>query len=273
MTTHPVKTLNNGVKIPAVGLGVWQTARGDQTRHAVRWALEAGYRHIDTAASYGNEKSVGEGLRDSPVPREQLFVTTKLWNSDQGYEPALRACETSLGKLGLDYVDLYLIHFPVRNKRLESWRALEKLLSEGKARAIGVSNFTVRHLDELLASAKVVPAVNQVELHPFLYQQELIAHCERHRIALEAYSPLTRGERLGDPTVVAIAQKHGKTAAQILVRWCVEKNLIPLPKSEKKERIIENAQVFDFALTKEELARLDALNENLRTCWDPTNEP
>ena len=266
-------TLNNGVKIPVLGLGVWQTERGEQTRNAVRWALEAGYRHIDTAAIYRNEKNVGEGLRESGVPREQVFVTTTRWNEDQGYESALRACDERLERLGLEYVDLYLVHFPVRKKRLDSWRALEKLLADGKARAIGVSNFTVRHLDELLASAKVVPAVNQVELHPFLYQRELIDHCHRNGIQVEAYSPLTRGARLDDPTVVRIAKAHHKTPAQVLIRWCLDKKLIPLPKSAHRERIIENSQVFDFKLSAKELAELDARNENLRVCWDPSNEP
>lgn len=265
--------LNNGVEIPLVGLGVYQAQRGDETRQAVLHALQAGYRHVDTARVYGNERDVGEALRESGLPREEVFITTKLWNQDQGYDSALRACERSLGELGLEYVDLYLIHWPVASRRLDSWRALEKLLADGKCRAIGVSNFLERHLDELMAKSKVVPAINQVELSPYLSQEALRAYCQKHGIVVEAYSPLTRGARLGDPRLVEVARRHGKTAAQVLIRWCLQHDLVTLPKSVHPARIRENAAVFDFALSPEDMRTLDGLNENLHTSWDPTDVP
>lgn len=265
--------LNNGVEIPRFGLGVFRAPRGEETRQAVSDALALGYRHIDTARIYGNERDVGTGVRDSRIPRQEIFVTTKLWNDDQGYESTLRACERSLKELGLEYVDLYLVHWPVSGKRLDSWRAMEKLLADGKCRSIGVSNFTERHLEELLRHAKVVPAVNQVELSPFLYQKELIHYCEGKGIAVEAYSPLTKGQRLGDPTLVEVARRHSRTPAQVLIRWCLQHGLIVIPKSTRKERIHENADVFGFELSAEEMRTLDGLDEELRTSWDPTDVP
>lgn len=265
--------LNNGVEIPRFGLGVFRAPRGEETRQAVSDALALGYRHIDTARIYGNERDVGTAVRDSGLPRQEIFVTTKLWNDDQGYESTLRACERSLKELGLEYVDLYLVHWPVSGKRLDSWRAMEKLLADGKCRSIGVSNFTERHLEELLRHAKVVPAVNQVELSPFLYQEELIRYCEGKGIAVEAYSPLTKGQRLGDPTLVEVARRHSRTPAQVLIRWCLQHGLIVIPKSTRKERIHENADVFGFELSAEEMRTLDGLDEELRTSWDPTDVP
>lgn len=265
--------LNNGVEIPRFGLGVFRAPRGEETRQAVSDALALGYRHIDTARIYGNERDVGTGVRDSRIPRQEIFVTTKLWNDDQGYESTLRACERSLKELGLEYVDLYLVHWPVSGKRLDSWRAMEKLLADGKCRSIGVSNFTERHLEELLRHAKVIPAVNQVELSPFLYQEELIRYCEGKGIAVEAYSPLTKGQRLGDPTLVEVARRHSRTPAQVLIRWCLQHGLIVIPKSTRKERIHENADVFGFELSAEEMRTLDGLDEELRTSWDPTDVP
>jgi diketogulonate reductase-like aldo/keto reductase len=262
-------TLNDGVAIPWLGLGVWQAERSEAYR-AVRDAIAIGYRHIDTAKAYGNEDDVGRAVRDSGVPRERIFVTTKLWNADHGYDKAKRACDASLGALGLDYVDLYLLHWPEK-KRTESWRALVELKAAGKCRSIGVSNFTIGHLDELAKNSDVAPSVNQVELHPFLYQRALVDRCERAGIRVEAYSPLTRGKRLKHPTLVAIAKKLGKTPAQILVRWAIEHEIVVIPKSVHKERIAENAGVFDFAIPKEDLAILDSLDEGLRTCWDPTD--
>jgi diketogulonate reductase-like aldo/keto reductase len=210
---------------------------------------------------------------DSNLPREEVFITTKLWNSDHGQEAALRAFETSLRRLGLEYVDLYLIHFPVPRLRGESWRVLEKILSSGKARALGVSNYTERHLNELLGSAKVVPAINQVEFSPFLYQRDLLAFCRTQGIQLEAYAPLTAGQRLRDPRITAIAGRHGRTNAQVLLRWAIQHEVVVIPKSRHADRIEENARIFDFELTREEVAALDGLNDGFRSSWDPTAVP
>ena len=264
--------LNTGATIPQVGLGVWQTPRGEVTRRAVSAALKLGYRHVDTARIYGNEADVGAGLVASGVARAELFVTTKLWNDDQGHDAALRAFDLSLGRLGLDYVDLYLLHWPVAGKRLDSWRALERLHAEGRARAIGVSNFMPRHLDELLAVARVVPAVNQIELSPFLQQRETRAACARHGIVVEAYSPLTHGLRLDHPVVAAVAARSGRSPAQVLLRWAVQQGLVVLPKSTREARIRENAALFDFALDAEAMAALDGCEEGLVTGWDPRQQ-
>jgi diketogulonate reductase-like aldo/keto reductase len=287
--------LNDGHLMPQLGLGVWQTRAGATCEAAVLAALEAGYRHIDTAAMYGNEESVGAAIGMSGIPRENIFVTTKLWNSDHGNPE--RALDTSLRKLQLDYVDLYLIHYPVRQRR-QSWHALEALRAEGKARSIGVSNFTIRHLTELLADTKTVPAVNQVEFHPYLYQRNLLDFCAAKGIVVEAYSPLTKGVRLNDPKLVAVAKKYSKarpqpaasgsrlplvdrlsrrseskSTAQILIRWALQHGLVVIPKSANRRRIFEDADVFDFEITVEDMQLLDRFNENLRTCWDPTNAP
>jgi diketogulonate reductase-like aldo/keto reductase len=239
----------------------------------VREALRLGYRHIDTARVYGNERDVGVAMRESGVPRAQVFVTTKLWNDDQGYDSALRAFDASLSRLELEYIDLYLLHWPVPRKRLESWRALEKLLSDGRVRAIGVSNFMVRHLEELLAHAKVVPAVDQIEVSPFLQQRDVRACCAEHGIAVEAYSPLTKGKRLPHPVVADVARRVGRSSAQVLLRWGLQHGLVVLPKSTHAERLAENAAVFDFELPPDEMARLDALEEGLVTGWDPRSAP
>ena len=264
-----------GVEIPRLGLGVYRSGQGIETRAAVRWALEAGYRHIDTAAAYGNEEDVGEAIRTSGIARGEVFVTTKLWNQDHGYDAALRAFDRSLESLGIDFVDLYLIHWPVADLRRESWRALEQIHADGRARAIGVSNYMVRHLDELLAHAHSPPAVNQIELHPFIFRtrEEVVALCRRHGIAIEAYSPLTKGRRMGDPVLRRVADAHGRSVAQVLIRYDLQKDTIVLPKSAHRDRIRENAQVFDFTLTAEEMALLDGLDEGLATGWDPTNAP
>lgn len=266
-------TLSNGVEIPRLGLGVFQTAAGEEARRAVEYALEAGYRHIDTAKIYRNEADVGEAIRRCGVPREEIFVTTKLWNSDHGYDAAQRACDASLKSLGLAYLDLYLIHWPVQGLRNESWRALTKLLEDKKCRAIGVSNFTARHLKELLDSSPVVPAVNQVEMSPFLYQKELVQFCRDKGICMEAYSPLTKGQRLNHPAIKEAASKYGRSPAQILIRWALQHDFIVIPKSSKRERIIENGQVFDFEIDAADMKSLDNLDEGLRTSWDPTNVP
>jgi diketogulonate reductase-like aldo/keto reductase len=265
--------LSNGVEIPALGLGVYRSRPGDETRAAVEAALELGYRHVDTARVYGNEADVGAALAASGIPRDAVFLTTKLWNDDHGYDATLRACDASLRRLGVERVDLYLVHWPVPGLRRETWRAMERLLADGKARAIGVSNYTVRHLDELLARAKVPPAVNQVELSPFLQQRELVAYCRAHEIQVEAYGPLVRAHRMDDPVVSRIARRHGRTPAQVLVRWCLEQEIVAIPKSVREERIRENADVFGFALDAEDLAALGALDEGYRTSWDPTDAP
>lgn len=264
--------LNNGTEIPIFGLGTYRAKAGEETEKAVLTALEVGYRHIDTAAIYGNEEDVGRALAKSEVPREEIFVTTKLWNRDHGYESTLAAFERSLNKLGLEYVDLYLIHWPVEDLRLETWKAMEKIYREGKARAIGVSNYMQWHLEELLPVAEVVPAVNQVEFSPYLYQKELQKFCEDRGIKIEAYSPLTKGRKLGDARLVEIAEKYGKTPAQILLRWCIQKGTIILAKSSKPERIQENASIFDFEISQEDMNLLDQFDEGLRTGWDPSTQ-
>jgi diketogulonate reductase-like aldo/keto reductase len=264
--------LNTGARIPQVGLGVWQTPRGQTTRAAVTAALKLGYRHVDTARIYGNETDVGAAVRDSGLPRAELFVTTKLWNEDQGYDSALRAFDASLARLGLEYVDLYLIHWPVPGKRLESWRALEQLFADKRARAIGVSNYLVPHLREVLDRGKVVPAVNQIELSPFLQRRDAVSLCQQHGIVVEAYSPLTHGARLDHPQVAQIARRVGRSPAQVLLRWGIQKRVVVLPKSTRPERIAENAAIFDFSLDDAAMRELDALEEGLATGWDPAEQ-
>lgn len=268
-TTLP---LRSGGSIPVVGLGVWQARRGGQTREAVLAALRAGYRHIDTARIYGNEAEVGEALRESGVPRDEVFVTTKLWNDDQGYDEALRAFEASRRRLGLEVVDLYLVHWPVAGRRLDSWRALEKLKADGVVRHIGVSNYLVSHLTELFDHAKELPEVNQIEVHPFLQHRETRALCAANGIVVEAYSPLTHGRRLADPTVGAVAASVGRSNAQVLLRWGVQHGMVTLPKSVDAGRIAENAALFDFELDASVMAELDALEEGSATGWDPRTQ-
>jgi diketogulonate reductase-like aldo/keto reductase len=268
----PSLPLRSGTAIPQVGLGVWQAARGQATRDAVLAALRLGYRHIDTARVYGNEIDVGAAIKESGVPREQVFVTTKLWNDDQGYDATLRAFAASAGRLGLDYIDLYLLHWPVEDKRLDSWKALERLHEEQRARAIGVSNFLVPHLVELLAVANVVPMVNQIELTPFLQRRETVLLCRQQDIVVEAYSPLTRGQRFENPTVVSIAKQLGRSPAQVLLRWGVQHGFVVLPKSTHRERIEENGRLFDFALPDAAMRALDGLEEGLTTGWDPATQ-
>jgi diketogulonate reductase-like aldo/keto reductase len=272
MTTSPRDTLplRGGARIPVLGLGVYQLGSGEPTRRAVKHALSVGYRHIDTARIYDNEADVGAAIRESGVPRDEIFVTTKLWNADHGYDRALRACDASLKRLGLDHVDLYLVHWPVADKRTETWRAMLAIQAAGKARAVGVSNYTVRHLREI---ERDPPAVNQIELHPFLFLRDVVAYCKEHGVVVEAYSPLTRGAKLKDPRIVAIANAVGRTPAQVLVRWGLQHGFVELPKSARPARIEENAGVFDFELTPEHMRALDALDEGLHTCWDPTDAP
>ena len=275
LTIRSTFRLNNGVEIPRLGLGVYRAAAGAEARNAVLWALEAGYRHVDTAAFYGNEADVGRAIRESGIAREDVFVTTKLWNEDHGYDAALAAFDASLERLGFDYVDLYLIHWPVPDLRLESWRALERLYGEGRARVIGVSNYMVQHLEELLAHCTVVPAVNQIELSPWSWRsrRDVVELCRAQGIALEAYSPLTKGRRLDDPTLRSVAERVGRTPAQVLIRWALQRDLIVIPKSTNRGRIRENADVFDFELPAAVMERLEALDEGLVTGWDPTSAP
>ncbi len=273
LTITSTRKLNSGIEIPVLGLGVFQSPPGTVTQKAVLFALKAGYRHVDTASLYGNEEDVGRAVKDSGVPREQVFVTTKVWNGDQGYDAALRACDQSLRRLGLGYIDLYLIHWPVPELRNETWRALMELQRRGACRAIGVCNYTVRHLRELLASSEVIPDVNQVEFSPFLYQKELLRFCSGRQIQLEAYSPLTRGYKLRHPTVLDVARSYSKSPAQVMIRWSLQRGLVVIPKSVRPERIKENCEDFDFEISGADMTRLDSLNEDLHTVWDPTDEP
>ncbi|WP_440555849.1 aldo/keto reductase [Streptomyces sp. SCPE 10] len=262
----PSVTLNNGVEIPQLGFGVFQVP-DEQTTAAVTSALEAGYRSIDTAAIYGNETGVGRALAAAALPREELFVTTKVWNADQGYDATLRAFDASLAKLGLDYVDLYLIHWPTPDRDLyrDSWRALERLAEEGRIRAAGVSNFQPGHLERLLDGATLIPAVNQIELHPGLQQAALRAFHAEHKIATEAWSPLAQGAVLDDPAITDIAARHGKSPAQVVIRWHLQLGNIVIPKSVTPARIRENLDVFDFALSEQEMTAIAALDRDLRT--------
>lgn len=261
--------LCNGVVMPRLGLGVWQAGNDRETCNVVLTALEAGYRHIDTASYYGNEAGVGQAVRASGLSRSDIFVTTKLWNSDHGFNAALKAFDKSFSKLAIEYVDLFLIHWPVIGLRLESWKALEKLYLEGRVKAIGVSNYMVNHLEELKKLAGIQPMVNQIEVHPFLQHNEVRRWCAEHSVVVQAYSPLTRGYLINNQTVGEIALSNGKTNAQILLRWGLQKGMVVLPKSVRQNRIIENSQIFDFSLSERDMASLDELETGRATGWDP----
>lgn len=260
-------TLANDVQIPCIGFGTWQTPNGETAINSVKAALKAGYRHIDTAACYGNEASVGQAIKESGVPREEIFVTSKVWNTERGYEKTLAAFETTMAKLDLDYVDLYLIHWPAAANQFENWkeinaqtwRALEGLYIEGKVKAIGVSNFLPHHLEALLEGVKVVPMVNQIEYHPGFMQAESVDFCRAHNILVEAWSPLGTGNVLNNKTLIMMAQKYSKTVAQICIRWVLQHGLLPLPKSITESRVIENTEVFDFEIKDEDMAIIDAI--------------
>ena len=265
--------LRTGASVPRIGLGVFRTPRGAATQAAVESALALGYRHVDTARVYGNEADVAEAIRRSGIPREEVFITTKLWNEDQGADTTRPAFEASLARMQLDYVDLFLLHWPVAGKRLASWSVLEALHAEGRARAIGVSNFMVPHLEELAAHASVLPHVNQIEASPFHQQADVRAWCRERDILVEAYSPLTKGRKLDHPVVTEVASAVGCTPAQVLLRWCLERELVPLPKSMNPERQRENLETFALSLGEAQLAALDALDEGLTTGWDPRGAP
>lgn len=271
MSNVPFITLNNGVRMPQLGFGVWQIP-DDEAQVAVRNALDAGYRSIDTAAIYGNEEGTGKGIAASGIARDELFITTKLGNGDQGYDSALRAFDTSLTKLGLEYVDLYLIHWPLPavDKYVDSWKAFEKIYAEGRAKAIGLSNFHPAHIQRLLSETSIVPVIDQIELHPQLPQAELRAFNARHEVATEAWSPLGQGKGLlEDPKLAAIAQKHGKSPAQVVLRWHLDLGNVVIPKSVTPSRIKENIDVFDFQLDSEDLAAIDSLGTGVRLGFDP----
>ncbi|AME07848.1 aldo/keto reductase [Bacillus siamensis] len=277
MTTHlqAKATLHNGVEMPWFGIGVFKVEEGAELVNAVKTALVHGYRSVDTAAIYGNEEGVGEGIRqglqEAGLKREDIFVTSKVWNADLGYEETLKAFDTSLEKLGLDYLDLYLIHWPVEGKYIDAWRALETLYRDGRIKAIGVSNFQIHHLKHLMKETEIKPMINQVEYHPRLTQKELHAFCAEQNIQLEAWSPLMQGQLLDHPVLQEIAEKYGKSAAQVILRWDLQNGVITIPKSTKKHRIEENANVFDFELSADDMKRIDDLNENLRVGPDPDN--
>jgi diketogulonate reductase-like aldo/keto reductase len=268
-------TLHNGVKMPWFGLGVFKVEEGPELVNAVKAAIKYGYRSIDTAAIYENEEGVGQGIREgiaeAGIRREDLFVTSKVWNADLGYDQTLAAYQTSLAKLGLDYLDLYLIHWPVEGKYKEAWRALETLYKSGKIKAIGVSNFQTHHLESLMEDAEIKPMINQVEFHPRLTQKNLLSFCREHGIQLEAWSPLMQGQLLNHPQLQEIANKYKKSIAQIILRWDLQNGVITIPKSTKEERIIQNAAIFDFELTEGDMALIDGLNKNERVGPDPDN--
>ncbi|MFK9090835.1 aldo/keto reductase [Bacillus salipaludis] len=262
-------TLHNGVKMPWMGLGVFKVTEGEEVIQSVKAAIRNGYISIDTAAIYGNEEGVGQAIRESGVAREDLFITSKVWNADQGYETTLKAFETSLNKLGIDYLDLYLIHWPGKDKYKDTWKALEKLYKDGRVRAIGVSNFLIHHLEDLISSAEIKPMVNQVEYHPHLTQKELQAFCVKEGIQLEAWSPLKQGQLLEEPVLVDIAHKYNKSVAQVILRWDLQNGVVTIPKSIKEHRIIENADVFDFELSAEDMEKIDGLNQDSRAGSHP----
>lgn len=268
-------TLNNGVKMPWFGIGVFKVEEGPELVNALKSAIKHGYRSIDTAAIYENEAGVGQGIREGikefGVDREELFVTSKVWNSDLGYESTIKAYETSLNKLGLEYLDLYLIHWPVEGKYKEAWRALETLYKEGRVKAIGVSNFEIHQLEELMKDAEVKPMVNQVEYHPRLTQKSVQSFCQEHGIQLGAWSPLMQGELLDNQVLQEIANKYNKSIAQVILRWDLQNGVVTIPKSTKENRIVENATIFNFELTKEDIQRIDEMNQDKRVGPDPNN--
>ncbi|MCL1794610.1 MAG: aldo/keto reductase [Oscillospiraceae bacterium] len=261
--------LNNGVEIPVLGLGTYQIGDESATYEAVRYALDAGYRHIDTAAAYYNETGIGKAIKDSKINREDIFITTKLWNEDQRQGNQYKAFEQSLERLGVDYIDLYLIHWPVKEKIAESWKILEKIYKENRARAVGVCNFLIHHLEEIFAASDLIPAVNQVECHPWLTQVELADYCQKKGMIFEPWSPFGVGALLGDETLISIAKKYNKSAAQLILKWGLQRGFINIPKSANKDRIQQNTEIFDFAITGEDMSEIFKLNIGKRVGAHP----
>lgn len=266
------RKLNTGADMPAVGFGTWKISPDENAKAMVLAALEAGYRLIDTAKIYGNERGVGEAIRESGIPREEIFLTTKLWNDDQGYDRTHKAVQASLERLGLDYLDLYLIHWPATAQRHESWRAFEELYKQNVIKAAGVSNYAVQHLQDLLARSELVPAVNQVEFHPFIYEQQtdLLSYCADQGIAVEAYSPLRRLNDTHSQDLDTIATKYEVSEQQVVLRWCVQHGTVPLPRTTSASHMASNIDIFDFELTDDEMHRLNVLSDGERVTWDPT---
>ncbi|MDR2910824.1 MAG: aldo/keto reductase [Bacteroidales bacterium] len=263
--------LNNGVEMPWFGLGVFELQEGKEAENSVLYAFECGYRSIDTATMYLNEKSIGYAIKRSGIPREEIFLTTKIWNDDQGYKNTLRAFNESLEKLQSDYIDLYLIHWPKGKESVETWKAMEELYGKGKIKAIGISNFLINQLDEFLPECKIIPAVNQFEFHPELIQPELLEYCKAKNIQPEAWSPIMRGEVNRIPLLKSMAVKYGKTPVQIVLRWDIQKGVVTIPKSSDPERICTNADIFDFEINDEDMKKIDSLDKSKRTGPDPNN--
>jgi methylglyoxal/glyoxal reductase len=261
--------LNSGTEIPIIGLGTWK-AEGKQLEKAIKVALNANYRHFDTASFYGNEQEVGNALQNCGIPRKDLFVTTKVWKTDHGYDETIKAIGKSLELLQMDYVDLYLIHWPHPKKRLQTWKGMEKILEDGKVKAIGVSNYTIAHLEELQAESNIMPAVNQIEFHPYQYEKEVLEYCKSKNIVVEAYSPLIRAKKMKDPVLVKYAKKYHKSTAQLLIRWGLQNGVVSLPKSTNRKRIIENTDVFNFEISQEDMSVLNTIDEEFRVVdWNP----
>jgi len=273
LTENCHKTLNNGTKIPCLGLGVY-LIEGHQSVKIFQQAIDIGYRLFDTATLYGNEKEIGEAIRSSGIPRDEFFVTTKIWNSDQrGESKVIKAFNRSFKLLNLEYIDLYLIHWPVTNERVTTWKTFETLLESDKIKTIGVSNYLIHHLKELLDDCSVIPAINQFELHPFHYRKDLIEFCKSHNIQVEAYSPLTKGRFLDDPKLEEIATKYNRTSAQILIRWCLQHGTVVIPKASSMQHLKENFDVFSFSISSDDMRRLDSFDRGGVVSWDPTDLP
>lgn len=264
-------TLHNGVKMPWLGLGVYKVPEGDEAINSVNAAIQLGYRSIDTAAMYENEEGIGKAIKEAGVPREELFITTKVWNTDQRNDTVLEAFERSIKKLDMDYVDLYLIHWPVKEKYKQSWKVLENLYKEGRVWAIGVSNFNIHHLEDLMSVAEIKPMVNQVEFHPLLTQLELRDYCRKQEIQVEAWAPLGQGRLLDHPVLQEIASAHHKSIAQVILRWDIQNKVVTIPKTVNESRMMENANIFDFSLSENDMEKINALNENRRFGADPDN--